>query len=173
MPRTVMTAPVKYVNRNPEFTWLFIPRTAVGRTAPGVTIPGGNLTLTAALLAETSTVEFTAGVESQSGFTKQQGDIPTRVVNSLEVGNLPGEVTYPESQIVGYLDELGTNDIRAVLPEGASGYLVLGRKGVAATDKVNIYQVRVKSHADVWEDAARVTVPISVDNVQRDVTVPS
>lgn len=78
------------------------------------------------------------------GWEVQTSSSPTEGYAGLEVGNVAGSQTYPDSWLQWYKDDTVTTIFTAVA-KGSTGYLVFMRDGQAATKEAEIFPVTVAS----------------------------
>lgn len=78
------------------------------------------------------------------GWEVQTNSSPTEGYAGLEVGNVAGAQTYPDSWLQWYKDDTITTIFTAMV-KGATGYLVFMRDGQAATKESEIFPVTVAS----------------------------
>lgn len=78
------------------------------------------------------------------GWEVQTNSSPTEGYAGLEVGNVAGTQTYPDSWLQWYKDDTITTIFTAVA-KGSTGYLVFMRDGQAATKEAEIFPVTVAS----------------------------
>jgi hypothetical protein len=78
------------------------------------------------------------------GWEVQTNSSPTEGYAGLEVGNVAGAQTYPDSWLQWYKDDTVTTIFTAVA-KGSTGYLVFMRDGQAATKEAEIFPVTVAS----------------------------
>lgn len=78
------------------------------------------------------------------GFEVETSSLPTPGFAGVQVGNVAGESTYPDSALVFYKDDTVTT-IFTALASNVSGYLAMMRDGQAATKEVELFPVFVAS----------------------------
>jgi hypothetical protein len=79
-----------------------------------------------------------------AGFEVQTSSLPTPGYAGVQVGNVAGESTFPDSALVFYKDDVVTT-IFTAMAQGATGYLAIMRDGQAATKEVELFPVTVAS----------------------------
>lgn len=106
-------------------------------------------------LAAPTQAQLTAGVDligtqqaeelnDIGGWEVQTNSSPTEGYAGLEVGNVAGAQTYPDSWLQWYKDDTVTTIFTAV-EKGETGYLAFMRDGQAATKEVELFPVTVAS----------------------------
>lgn len=83
-----------------------------------------------------------------NGFEKQNNSIPTPGFAGLEVGNVAGEQTYPDSDMEWYKDDT-SETIYDTVVDGAVGYVALCYDGLGDTLESEIYEVTVASRTRI------------------------
>lgn len=92
-------------------------------------------------LVGTSQAEELEGI---SGFEVQSNSIATPGYASKEVGNVPGDQTYPTSSMSFYKDDTVTT-IYDALADDESGWVCIMQDGQASGEEVDIFPVTVAS----------------------------
>ncbi len=156
------------------------PLTATTRyTPPGVrkyywiTTASSYLTPTRAEL--NAGTDLTAEIAEVSGFTLSADTADTPDLASGFVSTVPARISAEDSEIVFWASSTSA-DARTVFPRGTAGYLVFMPEGDVATQKMEIWPVKVSSMFidQGMEDPAKVHVQFSVTKVPaQNVTIPS
>ena len=78
------------------------------------------------------------------GWILNSNDIPTPGYSGHQVGNVPGDETYPNSSMAFYKDDT-VSAIYDALVKGATGHIAIMRDGEVATEECELFPVTVKS----------------------------
>lgn len=115
----------------------------------------------------------TPGVTGQMKVAKDWGTDPGTIevpdVGTTFVGTIPG-MTSGKSASIDFYDDDTSTTIRTALAEGTAGYVIIMRRGQAATRRAEVFPVKVNTVNDADIDAgsnapAMFTVTFSVTSV--------
>lgn len=138
------------------------------------TIAAASLAWTRAELAAGD--DITGEIADISGFQTQSNMINTPDLKTRFTGMIPGRITADSSSITFYADK-GSDDIRAVLPRGTTGYIVFCDGGDVPTQKSDVFPVEVSSVGKVrttGDQAAQLTVSFAITRKPgEDVAIPA
>lgn len=99
-----------------------------------------------------------------TGWNVTGEQIPTPDLGTLFTSQIPGRTTSDDSSLTFYSDKAGT-DVRGTLPRGTSGFIVWLDGGDTASNKMDIYPIRVRSNGkmrSLSNEAARIQVQFSI-----------
>lgn len=125
----------------------------------------------------TGATDYTAQIAAVDGFSIENQEIETPDMASTFVSKIPGDDSAADSSLTFYEDDTG-DDIETDLAKGTVGYVIICRKGKAASTKgMDVYPVRVASNSPTItadNEAAKLMVKFSViDRPLLNATVPS
>lgn len=105
---------------------------------------------TIASQAAPTLAEFNAGknltpeITAVAGFQKSTASLDLPKAGTTFTGNLPGRQTASDSSLTFTLSTAGpTVDVRSVLTEGLSGFIVICNEGIVASGYCDIWPVRI------------------------------
>ncbi|MEV2259215.1 hypothetical protein OG473_39775 (plasmid) [Streptomyces anulatus] len=129
------------------------------------------------LVEITGATDYTKQIAAVDGFSIENQEIETPDMDSTFVSKIPGDDSAADSSLTFYEDDT-TDLIETELAKGTTGFILIARKGKAASDKgLDVYPVRVASNsATVTADneAAKITVRFSItDRPLTNATVPA
>lgn len=113
----------------------------------------------------TGSTDLTPSVAEINGWMLEAAQVATPDMGSDFDSNVPGTTSAADSNLVFYEDS-ATNAVETLLPIGASGFILLLRKGdVVASPSLDIFPVRVASRSAQFaagNDPARFQVNFSI-----------
>lgn len=111
-----------------------------------------------------------------SGWTVSASEIETPDLGSDYTSKIPGRISTDDSSLTFYQSQNGV-DVRAVLPRGTVGFILVADGGDQAGQKGDVYPVRVRSNGklrSVGDESARLMVPFSITRKPAEnVTLPA
>lgn len=129
-------------------------------------------------LAEiTGATDYTKQVAAVDGFSLENQEIETPDMESTFVAKIPGDDSASDSSLTFYEDDV-TDTIETDLAKGTVGFIIICRKGKAASTKgMDVYPVRVASNSAAItadNEAAKIMVKFSItDRPLLNATVPA
>lgn len=125
----------------------------------------------------TGATDYTKQIAAVEGFSIENQEIETPDMNSTFVSKIPGDDQAADSSLTFYEDDT-TDTIETDLAKGTVGFIIICRKGKAASSKgMDVYPVRVGSNsAEITADneAAKLMVKFSItDRPLLNATVPT
>ncbi|MDX3343504.1 hypothetical protein PV409_36705 [Streptomyces sp. ME02-6979.5a] len=129
------------------------------------------------LVEVTGAEDYTKAIAAVDGFSIENQEIETPDMDSTFVAKIPGDDSAADSSLTFYEDDT-TDDIETALAKGTTGFIIICRKGKAAsTAGMDVYPVRVASNsATITADneAAKIAVRFSItDRPLLNATVPA
>lgn len=129
------------------------------------------------LVEVTGAEDYTKAIAAVDGFSIENQEIDTPDMDSTFVAKIPGDDSAADSSLTFYEDDT-TDDIETDLAKGTTGFIIICRKGKAAsTTGMDVYPVRVASNsATITADneAAKIAVRFSItDRPLLNATVPA
>lgn len=129
-------------------------------------------------LAEvTGATDYTKKIAAVDGFSLENQEIETPDMDSTFVSKIPGDDSASDSSLTFYEDDT-TDTLETELAKGTVGFILICRKGKAASTKgMDVYPVRVASNsAQITADneAAKIMVRFSItDRPLLNATIPA
>lgn len=125
----------------------------------------------------TGATDYTKQIAAVEGFSLENQEIETPDMASTFVSKIPGDDSASDSSLTFYEDDT-TDTIETDLAKGTVGFIIVCRKGKAASTKgMDVYPVRVASNsATITADneAAKIMVKFSItDRPLLNATVPA
>lgn len=139
------------------------------------TIASTSYTPTAAEI--TGATDYTKQIAAVDGFSLENQEIETPDMDSTFVSKIPGDDSASDSSLTFYEDDT-TDTIETDLAKGTTGFVIICRKGKAASTKgMDVYPVRVASNSAAItadNEAAKIMVKFSItDRPLLNSTVPA
>lgn len=119
-------------------------------------------------------VDLSAEVFEINGFQVESEAVDTPDFGARFVGNIPGNITVPDSNLVTYADRESA-DIRSELSRDDEGYLIFMDEGDIEDNLMDIFPARVRSMPKLRprDDPARIQTDFSVDRIPAEnVSIP-
>lgn len=161
MAAPAITASTRYFD--PETTKIYYVASIANKSAPT------RLELDAG-------TDLSPEIADLSGWVVTGEDIPTPTLGSRFTSNIPGRTSVDDSSLTFYADKEGV-DVRGTLPRGADGFIVWLDGGDTASNKMDVYPIRVRSNGkmrSLSNEAARIQVQFSITSEPAEnVTVPA
>lgn len=129
-------------------------------------------------LAEiTGATDYSKQIAAVDGFSLENQEIETPDMASTFVSKIPGDDQAADSSLTFYEDDT-LDDIETDLAKGTTGFVIVCRKGKAASRKgCDVYPVRVKSNSAAItadNEAAKIVVGFSItDRPLLNATIPA
>lgn len=129
-------------------------------------------------LAEiTGATDYSGKIAAVDGFSLENQEIETPDMASTFVAKIPGDDQAADSSLTFYEDDV-TDAIETDLAKGTVGFVIICRKGKAASTKgMDVYPVRVASNSAAItadNEAAKIMVKFSItDRPLLNATVPA
>ena len=129
-------------------------------------------------LAEiTGATDYSKKIAAVDGFSLENQEIETPDLDSTFVAKIPGDDQAADSSLTFYEDDV-TDLIETDLAKGTVGFIIICRKGKAASTKgMDVYPVRVASNSAAItadNEAAKIMVKFSItDRPLLNATVPA
>ncbi|MFB7312984.1 hypothetical protein [Streptomyces sp. NPDC056192] len=129
------------------------------------------------LVEITGATDYTKQITAIDGFSIENQEIETPDMDSTFVSKIPGDDSAADSSLTFWEDDV-TDTIETDLAKGTEGFILIARKGKAASAKgLDVYPVRVASNsATVTADneGAKLMVKFSItDRPLLNATVPA
>lgn len=161
MTATPISQTVRYIN--PGVTKIVYAPTVVDISAPTrAEIDAGT--------------DLSREVAELTGWQVNSNQVPTPDLASTFTSNTPGRTTAEDSSLTFYADKTG-DDVRALLPRGTDGFIIIMDGGDVPASPMDVYPIRVASNGkmrSVGEEAARIQVQCSITSEPaEDVAVPA
>jgi hypothetical protein len=123
----------------------------------------------------TNGTNLTPQIAEMSGFTVSSDTVDVPDLANRFVGKLPGAITAEDSSIRFYASQ-NSVDVRSVLPRDTAGFIVCLWEGDVATQKCDIFPVKVAatSMQTAIDEAASIEVSFTVTSTPIvNVTIPA
>ncbi|MEV6146434.1 hypothetical protein ACFYNF_34030 [Streptomyces sp. NPDC006641] len=129
------------------------------------------------LVEITGATDYTKQIAAVDGFSIENQEIETPDMDSTFVAKIPGDDSAADSSLTFYEDDT-TDTVETDLAKGTTGFILIARKGKAASTKgLDVYPVRVAStSAAITADneAAKIMVKFSItDRPLLNATIPA
>jgi DNA polymerase III sliding clamp (beta) subunit (PCNA family) len=129
------------------------------------------------LVEITGATDYTKQIAAVDGFSLENQEIETPDMASTFVSKIPGDDQASDSSLTFYEDDV-TDTIETDLAKGTVGFVIICRKGKAASTKgMDVYPVRVASSSPAItadNEAAKIMVKFSItDRPLLNATVPA
>lgn len=129
------------------------------------------------LVELTGAEDYTKAIAAVDGFALENQEIETPDMESTFVSKIPGDDSATDSSLTFYEDDT-TDDIETALAKGTTGFIIICRKGKAASTKgMDVHPVRVASNSPAItadNEAAKIMVKFSItDRPLLNATVPA
>ncbi|MFG2540678.1 hypothetical protein ACGFU4_36110 [Streptomyces sp. NPDC048511] len=129
------------------------------------------------LVEITGAEDYTKAIAAVDGFALENQEIETPDMESTFVSKIPGDDSATDSSLTFYEDDVA-DDIETDLAKGTTGFIIICRKGKAASTKgMDVHPVRVASNSPAItadNEAAKITVKFSItDRPLLNATVPA
>ncbi|MGW1468551.1 phage tail tube protein [Streptomyces sp. NPDC002308] len=129
------------------------------------------------LVEITGATDYTKQVAAVDGFALENQEIETPDMDSTFVSKIPGDDSASDSSLTFYEDD-ELAEIETDLAKGTEGFILIARKGKAASSKgLDVYPVRVASNSAAItadNEAAKIMVKFSItDRPLLNATVPA
>jgi hypothetical protein len=118
--------------------------------------------------------DLSAEIAEMSGFTVTSDSVDTPDLSSRFTSKIPGRITADDSSITFYASS-NSSDVRTVLPRDTAGYIVILPEGDVASQKMDIFPVKVASAAvdTAMEDPGKINIQFTVTRVPaQNVAIP-
>lgn len=125
----------------------------------------------------TGATDYTKQIAAVEGFTLENQPIETPDMDSTFVAKIPGDDSAADSSLTFYEDDT-TDTIETDLAKGTEGFILIARKGKAASTKgLDVYPVRVASNSAAItadNEAAKILVQFTItDRPLLNATIPA
>lgn len=129
------------------------------------------------LVELTGATDYTKQIAAVDGFSIENQEIETPDMDSTFVSKIPGDDSAADSSLTFYEDDV-TDTIETELAKGTEGFILIARKGKAASTKgLDVYPVRVASNSSTVtadNEAAKLMVKFSItDRPLTNATIPA
>ncbi|MEU6016968.1 hypothetical protein ABZ826_23835 [Streptomyces sp. NPDC047515] len=150
-------------------------RKGVTRILFAETIAAADYTPT--LVEVTGATDYTKQIAAVDGFSIENQEIETPDMDSTFVSKIPGDDSAADSSLTFWEDDT-TDTIETDLAKGTTGFVIICRKGKAASSKgMDVYPVRVASNSSTVtadNEGAKLMVKFSItDRPLINATVPA
>ena len=124
-----------------------------------------------------SATDYTKKIAAVDGFSLENQEIETPDMDTTFVSKIPGDDQAADSSLTFYEDDT-TDTIETDLAKGTVGFVIICRKGKAASSKgMDVHPVRVASNSPAISadnEAAKIMVKFSIiDRPLLNATVPT
>lgn len=128
------------------------------------------------LVEITGATDYTKQIAAVDGFSIENQEIETPDMDSTFVSKIPGDDSAADSSLTFWEDDV-TDTIETDLAKGTEGFILIARKGKAASSKgLDVYPVRVASNSSAVtadNEGAKLMVKFSItDRPLLNATVP-